>query len=84
MACDLVQDRLSFDNDSIIIIGYMEPAIEGATLTFDCPPQYVLAGPNTTRCMGNGEWEPESAKVGCKGIDFIIIFQCNLGIKHKL
>ena len=73
MACDSFQNRLSFDKDSIIIIGYMEPAIEGATLTFD----YLS---NTTRCIGNGEWEPEPAKVGCKGIDFIIIFQCDSGI----
>ena len=45
----------------------MEPAIEGATLTFDCPPQFVLTGPNNTTCMGNREWEPDPRKVGCKG-----------------
>ena len=45
----------------------MEPAIEGATLTFDCPPQYVLVGSNTTICMENGEWEPDPGEVECHG-----------------
>ena len=36
----------------------MDPASEGTVLFFDCPPQHVLIGPNTTTCMGNGEWEP--------------------------
>ena len=57
------------DNDSVIIEGYiMDPALEGAVLSFDCPPHYVLIGPNTTTCMGNGEWEPYPREVECKGI----------------
>ena len=40
----------------------MEPAMEGATVTFECPPQYFLTGPNTTICVGNGEWEPDPGK----------------------
>ena len=62
------QDRVSVDNNSTIIEGYMDPALEGAVLSFDCPPQHVLIGPNTTTCMGNGEWEPDPMEVECKGI----------------
>ena len=46
-------------DDIIMITGYnntivMEPAMERATVTFECPPQYILTGPNTTTCMENG------------------------------
>ena len=41
--------------------------MEGATITFECPPQYVLTGPNTTACMGNGEWEPDPGEMECYG-----------------
>ena len=51
----------------IIIMGYMDPAMEGATVTLVCPPQYALIGPNTTMCTGNGEWEPNPMEVECKG-----------------
>ena len=63
------QERVtSFKNDTIIIESYMEPAMEGAILTFECLPQYVLIGPNNTTCMGNGEWEPDPTEVECKGM----------------
>ena len=42
--------------------------MEGAAIIFECPPQFVLVGPNATTCMGNGEWEPDPRKVECKGI----------------
>ena len=48
-------------------MGYMDPAIEGATVTLVCPPQYALIGPDTTTCMGNGEWETDPREVECKG-----------------
>ena len=60
------QDRTSGDH-LIIIMGYMEPAMEGAAVTLVCPPRYTLIGPNTTMCMGNGEWEPDPSEVECKG-----------------
>jgi hypothetical protein len=65
------QDKISVDNayDSAIIEGYVDPALEGTVLSFDCPPQYVIIGPNTTTCMGNGEWEPDPREVECKGIE---------------
>ena len=39
--------------------------MEGATLTFECPPQYVLTGPGpyTMTCVGNGELEPDPGEV---------------------
>ena len=46
----------------------MDPTLEGAVLSFECPSQYVLVGPTTTTCMGNGEWEPDPREVKCKGI----------------
>ena len=46
----------------------MDPSFEGAVLSFDCPPHYVLIGFNTTTCMGNGEWEPDPRDMECKGI----------------
>ena len=60
------RDRTSGDL-LILMIGCMDPAMEGATVTLVCPPQYALIGPNTTTCMGNGEWEPDPREVECKG-----------------
>ena len=51
----------------------MDPALEGATLTFECPPQYVLLYPNTTACMGNGEWESDPREVECKVCTMMIL-----------
>ena len=54
---------------TMIVMDYMDPAIEGTTVTFECPPEHVLIGPNTTTCMGNGEWEPDPRDLACKGIN---------------
>jgi hypothetical protein len=51
----------------IFVIGYMDPAIEGATVILDCPPEHILIGPNTTTCMRNGKWEPDPREVECRG-----------------
>ena len=45
---------------------------EGATFNFSCPPGLVLIGPNSTTCMGNGEWEPDPSEVTCAGITKLI------------
>ena len=55
-------------SDTIMMIGYMDPAMEGATVIFYCPPQYIVTGPSTTTCMGNGEWEPDPREVECNGM----------------
>ncbi len=41
--------------------------LEGANVTFSCPPGQVLVGHNTSICIGNGEWEPDPREVMCKG-----------------
>ena len=55
-------------NGPVIVNNFMKPAIVGSNITFDCPPEHVLIGPNTTTCMGNGEWEPDPREAECKGI----------------
>ena len=44
---------------------YGKPSLEGEGIRFSCPKR-VLIGPNSTTCMGNGEWEPDPRKVACK------------------
>ena len=46
---------------------YSDPALEGASVTFGCPPELVLVGSNTSTCMGNGQWNPNPANIACKG-----------------
>ena len=47
--------------------------LEGTNITFTCSPGLVLTGPNTSTCMGNGEWEPNPREVECKGVNRKII-----------
>ena len=54
--------------DSVIVSGYVDPAVEGTTVTFQCLPGLVLNGINSSMCMGNGEWEPAPHGVFCSGI----------------
>ena len=54
-------------NNFTTVIGYKDPAVEGANVTFTCLPGLVLTGPNTTTCMENGEWEPDPIEVNCTG-----------------
>ena len=42
--------------------------MQGTTLSFVCPTYYVLVGPNTITCIGNGEWEPDPKEVECRGM----------------
>ena len=56
-------------NQSTLTIEYYDyPAldVEGASVTFACPPGLMLSGPNASTCMGNGEWEPDPRDVECK------------------
>ena len=62
------RDRESGDDESITIIVYMDPVTEGTTIIFQCPPQHMFVGPNTTTCMENGEWEPDPGEVECKSM----------------
>ena len=56
--------------DSVIISGYIDPAVEGTTVTFQCIPGLILNGINSSMCMENGEWEPALYGVYCSGILF--------------
>ena len=47
--------------------GYVDPALEGRTVTFICPRGQILNGSNSSTCMGNGEWEPDPREVECTG-----------------
>ena len=50
-----------------LAVGYVEPALEGHTITFTCPPGQTLNGSNSSTCMGNGKWEPDPGEVECIG-----------------
>ena len=54
-------------DESTTVIGYREPAMRGASVTFACISGLMLSGPNTSTCMGNGEWEPDLRKMVCTG-----------------
>jgi hypothetical protein len=50
-----------------LAVGYEDPALEGQTITFFCPPGQTLNGSNSATCMGNGEWEQDPREVECIG-----------------
>ena len=54
-------------NAIIQVAGYNQPTVVGTNATFACPSTHALTGPNTTTCMGNGEWEPDPRLVECIG-----------------
>ena len=72
-------------DDSTTIIGYSlgEPAIRGANLTFTCTSGLVLSGPNTSTCMGNGEWEPDPREIECTGISMHVISEKSLELLSR-
>jgi hypothetical protein len=43
------------------------PHREGQFITYTCSPGFILTGPSTSVCTGNGEWEPEPGEVACIG-----------------
>ena len=61
-------------DDLLRIIDYEAPKLEGSHITFICHPEYVFIGPNTSICMGNGEWEPDPKTLKCKGIVILYSF----------
>ena len=46
-------------------MGYLKE--RGNNISFRCPLGLVLAGPNSSICIGNGEWEPDPRDVMYKG-----------------
>ena len=53
--------------DHVRVFGFIEPAVIESSVDFSCPPRMILSGPNTSTCMGNGEWEPDPIAVNCRG-----------------
>ena len=59
-------------DDDISVEGYSDPAVEGTTVMLQCllpGHQLQLVGPNTTTCMGNGEWKPDPREATCLGMN---------------
>ena len=57
--------------DSVTLSGNTDPAVEGTTVTFHCPPGLVLNGINSSTCMQYGEWEPAPYEIYCSGIPVV-------------
>ena len=57
------------NNSDMILFGYNFQARVGTVISFSClDSKLVLIGPNSSTCMGNGEWEPDPREIECKGI----------------
>ena len=48
------------------------PRVEGyddnepkSTVSFSCPPGFILTGPDSVTCSGSGEWEPDLRGIMC-------------------
>ena len=54
-------------NSEVIVSGYIDPAVEGTTVTFQCLPGLALDVSNLSTCMDNGEWEPAPYEISCSG-----------------
>ena len=54
-------------NSEVIVSGYSTPAVEGTTVTFQCPPGLELVGSNLSTCMDTGEWEPMPNEISYSG-----------------
>ena len=65
IGCDHPSAQLT-DDSQIMTIGYSEMSM-GSAVTLSCPTGLVLTEPNSSICMGNGEWEPNPREAKCKG-----------------
>jgi hypothetical protein len=41
--------------------------VEGSTVSFSCPSDFILNGSSSADCTNNGEWEPDPRGVTCDG-----------------
>ena len=57
---------LSISDDSVIAMGYLNNlSVNGAMVTFSCPPGLTLNGPESVMCTHTGQWEPALSEVNC-------------------
>ena len=78
---DKCSDPLELTN--ALAVGYVDPALEGQTIIFTCPPGQILNGSNSSSCMGNGKWEPDPGEVECTGGIFMAATSATtLGMYH--
>ena len=54
--------------ERVFVTEYSDPALEGDSVTFGCPPGLIMVGSNTSTCMENGQWNPDPATATCKGV----------------
>ena len=80
-------------DDSIEIIGCLNNTCtrateRGSSISFSCPPGLVPTGPNSSTCIGNGEWEPDPREARYKSecsnnysnyLILILIYTVNCG-----
>ena len=52
-------------DESVHVVDFKEPGTMGAYVTLVCTSGLTLMGPNTSTCMGNGEWEPDPRDAEC-------------------
>ena len=64
--CDYPILNNSNNSQIVQVMGYVNPSLEGTTINFSCPTGQILAGPRSSTCLGNGEWEMES-NISCIG-----------------
>ena len=58
----------TFDNDTVPRVDGMILTFEGSTVSFSYPPGFVLIGPDSATCTGNGEWELDTRRIMCDNI----------------
>ena len=56
---------MTLTRNDVQILGYEEPALEGESIMFTCTSGKILNGPNSSMCMGNGEWKLDPRDVNC-------------------
>ena len=72
------------DNFPTLIVDISNQATVGITATLSCHGlNHTLIGPNTTTCMGNGEWDPDPTEAKCKGHPNRPLHTCIYIEKHE-
>ena len=64
------------NGNSVTLVNFSDPALREASVGFSCSENFVLIGPDSAKCMDNGQWEPDPREVKCKGAhhkDLIVI-----------